>query len=114
MSLINSDKSLKVGDLVFQSYTKNNFLYKITNIEQRFLTKEDLRYGVYKDRKIGDEFNPIITIQVVADLDLKVKPGTKLRKNTKELDAAYLTKVDLNILQTYINRLTAIIGEFWT
>jgi len=113
MSFIDSDPSLKVGDLVFQGYTKNNFLYKIVNIERRFLTKEDLRYGVYKDGKVGDEYDPIATIQVVADLDLKVKPGTKLRKITKELDATYLTKVNPSVLEDYKNRLTAIIVEFW-
>lgn len=113
MSFINSDASLKVGDLVFQDYTKNNFLYKIVSIKRRFLTKDDLRYGVYKDGNIGDEYTPIATIEAVADLDLKTKPGAKLRKTTKELDAAYLYKVDPNVLQDYKNRLTKIIGEFW-
>lgn len=114
MSFINSDPTLAVGDLVFQGYTKNNFLYKITNIERRFLTKDDLRYGVYKDGKVGDEYDPIVTIQVVADLDLKAKAGIKLRKNIKELDAAYLIKVKPSVLEDYKNRLAAIIVEFWT
>lgn len=113
MDFIHSDRSLKVGDLVFQGYTKNNLLYKIIKIERRFLEEDDLRYGVYANGKVGDEYDPLVTIRVVADLDLKTKSTAKLRKNTKELDAAYLTKVDPKFLEDYKNRLTKIISEFW-
>lgn len=113
MDFITSDKSLKVGDLVFNGYSKNNFLYKITKIERRFLTQDDLRYNAYKGGQVGDEYNPYVTIEAVADLDLKTKPDTKLRKNVKGLDASYLTKVSPEFLQDYKDRLLKVIDQFW-
>ena len=113
MDFITSDKSLQVGDLVFNGYSKNNYLYKVTQITRRFLTKEDLRYNAYQGGQVGDEYNPYVTIEAVADLDLKANPKAKLRKNVKGLDASYLTKVDPNFLQEYKDRLLKVIDQFW-
>ena len=113
MDFITSDKSLKVGDLVFNNYSKNNYLWKVTEITRRFLTQGNLSPYAYPGGQVGDEWNPYVVIEAVADLDLKTKPGTKLRKNIKGLDASYLTKVSPEFLQAYKDNLTKIINEFW-
>src|SRR6478609_2717142 len=109
MSFINSDPTLAVGDLVFNNYSKNEFLWKITNIERRYLDVDDLRYGVYKNGKVGDEYNPLVTIEVVANFSIKADLTKKLRKQEKILDAAYLSKADPNFIQNHINKLNQIL-----
>lgn len=110
---IDSDRTLKVGDLVLSNYTKNDLLFKITKIERRFLEKDDLSYGVYKNGKVGDEYNPLATIESVANLGFRVDRSKKLRKATKILDAAYLVKVNPDLINEQIQVLQSILLDFW-
>lgn len=113
MDFISSDRSLKVGDLVFSNYHKGDLLFKITKIERRFLVKDDLRYDCYKDGHVGDEYDPIVTIQAVANLGLRVNRTKKFRKITHVLDASYLEKANPDILNAQIRLLQDFLLEFW-
>ena len=113
MSFINSDPTLAVGDFVFHNYSKNELLWKVMKIERRFLKQEDLKYGVYKNGKVGDEYNPYIQIESVTDFSIKVNLTKKMRKIKKGLDAAYLIKVNPKIVQDHIQRLKTIVSELW-
>lgn len=108
-----SDPTLAVGDLVFNNYSKNEFLWRITNIERRFLDVNDLKYGVYKNGKVGDEYSPLVTIETVANFSIKADLTKKLRKQEKTLDAAYLSKADLNFIQDHLQKLSKIISDLW-
>jgi hypothetical protein len=111
MDFIDSDRTLKFGEYVFHNYSKNNFLWKITKITRRFLTKEDLHYGVYKGGNVGDEYNPLVEIEAVADFNMHpIKK--KFRKQTKVLDAAYLIKADAEVLQNHIDEVKKILSNF--
>lgn len=110
MSFINSDTTLKVGDLVFSSYHKGENLFKIVSITRRFLTDYDLRYNVYKNAKVGDEYNPLIKIQAIANLSI-VNNEKKVIKITKELDAVYLHKVTRETILNHINKLGKLIFD---
>jgi|SRR6185369_9082412 len=110
---INSDRSLKVGDLVFSNYHKGDLLFKVTKIERRFLVKDDLRYGVYKDGKVGDEYSPLATIESVANLGFRVDRTKKFRKTTKTLDASWVVKASPELLDKQIKVLQEAISEFW-
>jgi|WetSurMetagenome_2_1015567.scaffolds.fasta_scaffold293949_2 hypothetical protein len=113
MSFIDSDPTLVVGDFVFHGYGKNELLWKIIEIERRYLTKDDLKYGVYKDGKVGDEYNPIVTIESVANFSIKMDLKKKSPKLKKELDAGYLKKVDPKLIEEHIQRLNKIISDLW-
>lgn len=113
MSFIDSDPTLAVGDFVFHNYSKNELLWKVTKIERRFLDQDDLRYGVYKDGKVGDEYNPIVTIESVADFSIKTGLKKKMRKQKKEFDAAYLVKVDPKLIQDHVQRLKQLVVDLW-
>jgi len=110
---ITSDRTLQVGDIVLSTYNKSTLLYRITDIERRFLCAYDLKYDVYKNANVGDEFNPIVTIESVASLN--VTPSSKkLRKVKQELDAEYLIKVTPQYIEAYIKRLQTLVGKLWT
>lgn len=113
MDFINSDRSLKVGDLVFSNYHKGDLLFKVTKIERRFLTKDDLRYGVYKNGSVGDEYDPLTTIESVANLGFRVDRSKKFRKTTKILDASYLVKAGPDLIDAQIKFLQAALLDFW-
>ena len=113
MSFITSDPTLAVGDFVFHNYSKNELLWKVTKIERRFLTKDDLRNSVYEYGKVGDEYNPYVQIESVADFSIKVNVTKKMRKTKKGFDAAYLIKVNPKIVQDHIQRLKTIMSELW-
>lgn len=113
MDFISSDRTLKVGDYVFNNYSKNELLWRVTEIERRFLSKDDLRYQAYKGGKVGDEYNPYVVIEAVADFSIKANSKKKMRKQVKGLDAAYLVKVEPGVIQEHINRLNQILSDFW-
>lgn len=113
MSFIDSDPTLAVGDFVFHNYSKNELLWKVVKIERRFLTKDALRYGIYENGKVGDEYNPYVAIESVADFSIKANVAKKMRKIKKGLDAAYLVKVNPKIVQDHIQRLKTIVSELW-
>lgn len=113
MNFITSDNSLQVGDYVFHNYSKNNFLWKITKITRRFLTKDDIRYQVYKGGNISDEYNPYVEIESVADFGM-ILTNKKFLKKTRGLDAAYLIKADSGVFQDHIDKLNQIIKDFWS
>jgi len=50
-------KDLQVGDLIF-AYHKG--VHQVIKIQRRYLNPNDLRYDVYKNNKIGDEYNALI------------------------------------------------------
>lgn len=113
MDFINSDRTLKVGDLVFSNYHKGEILFRIINITRRYLTQYHMLYDVYKDAQIGDEYTPLMTIEVVADLSLFANLNKKLRKNANVLDASYLRRVDPVQIQEHIKRLNQLLDQFW-
>jgi hypothetical protein len=113
MDFINSDRTLKVGDLVFSNYHKGDLLFKITKIERRFLNKDDLYYDVYKNGKVGDEYNPAVTIESVANLGLRADRKKKFRKTTMNLDALYVVKADPSLIDEQIKTLQSILLDFW-
>lgn len=113
MDFITSDRTLKVGDLVFSRYHKGEFLFKITSIDRRFLTKDDLKYSSYKNGKVGDEYNPTMKIEAVANLSITTPPDKKLRKNVKSLDAAWIIKVDPKNIEAHIKKLNDLLSEMW-
>jgi hypothetical protein len=113
MSYIDSDPTLAVGDFVFHTYSKNELLWKITKIERRFLTKDDLKYSVYENGKVGDEYNPYVSIESVADFSIKANVKKKMRKTKKGFDAAYLVKVDPKLIQEHVQRLKQLVVDLW-
>lgn len=113
MNFINSDPTLAVGDFVFHNYSKNELLWRITKIERRFLTKDDLRYSVYENGKVGDEYNPYVSIESVADFSIKTNVAKTMRKTKKGFDAAYLVKVDPKLIQDHIQRLKKMVVDLW-
>ena len=113
MDFINGDRTLKVGDLVFSGYHKGELIFKITHLERRFLDKDDLRYGVYKDGKVGDEYDSLATIESVANLSIFTDTTKKLRKTAKTLDASYLRRVEPEVVKEHIKRLNDLLVELW-
>ena len=116
--LVTWDTSLKVGDIVFSNYTKNELLFQIVSIERRFLEDFDFRgvtnsHHPYYGHQKGDEYNPLVTIKAVANLSVNFDASKKLRRMTKVLDGSYLTRVDPSYFQAYVKRLQGIIGELW-
>lgn len=76
---------IKVGDII-TTYHKG--YWRLTKIERRFLVESDLRFGVYKDGKVGDEYSPLYHYELVMDANGK-KPKSK---RVKSCDAAYCKK----------------------
>lgn len=112
MDAITSDKSLKVGDLVINRYHAGENVFRITKISRRFLTPNDILRRAYSDYKAGDEYNPLMTIEAIADLSIKSKKNEKLRKKVRELDASYLVKVDSQYLKDHIDSIQTIIDKW--
>jgi len=112
MDFISSDRTLKVGDYVFNNYSKNNYLWKITDIQRRFLSQSDLRSQVYAGGQVGDEWNPYVVIEAVADFGIHVT-GKKLRKQVKGLDAAWVSKADPKVFKDHLDRLKTLVSDLW-
>lgn len=110
---ITSDRSLKVGDLVFSNYHKGQLLFKITKIEKRFLDASMLHYGCYQGGSVGDEYNPYVTIESVANLGITPDPKKKFRKTVKGLDAAWITRAEPEHISAHIKRLNEILSTHW-
>lgn len=113
MDFINSDRTLKVGDFVLSSYHKSDLLFKIVDLERRFLTQDDLKYHSYENGSIGDEYNPYVTIETITNLSITTDPSKKIRKTIKGLDASWLRKVTPEHLEAHIHRLQNMLGELW-
>lgn len=113
MDFITSDRTLQIGDLVFSTYHKGELLFKISKIERRFLTADLLKYSPYSKGQVGDEYNPLVTIESVANLSVRYDASKKFRKHVKTLDATYLIKVDPEYIKAYIKRLHELLAEFW-
>jgi hypothetical protein len=109
---ITHDRSLRIGDIVLSNYHKSNFLFRITEIERRFLTAFDLRYDTYKDANIGDEYNSLATIESVAAYNI-IPSAKKPRKVSKHLDMSWLVKVSPQDVEAYVKRLNTLITELW-
>lgn len=110
---ITSDRSLKEGDLVFSEYHKGQLLFKITKIERRYLTQQDIKHSVYSCGQVGDEYNPYVTIESVADLGVPRNPKKKFRKTVKTLDAAWLKRAEPEHIQAHIKMLYEILSTHW-
>lgn len=108
---IESDKTIAIGDLVLSNYHKGELIFKVTKIERRFLTKDDLRFDCYKGGQVGDEYNPYVTIESVANLSINVDPNKKFRKTVKGLDAAHLKKIDHKHIEAHIERIKNILAD---
>jgi hypothetical protein len=106
---INKDlPTYKVGDLVFSKYHKNETVYRITKIERRFLVDQwDVRshQSVFPGCQIGDEYNPTVTIEAIADLSIKADPTKKMRRSTKSLDASWVMPVTPEHIAAHIRKL---------
>ena len=109
---ITSDRTLKVGDLVFSNYHKGQLLFKITEIQRRFIDSSMLQYNCYQGGSVGDEHNPEVTIESVADLGITV-PKKKFRKTVKCLDASWVVKVEPEHISAHIKRLNEILSTHW-
>lgn len=117
-SLITWNTSLKVGDIVFSGYTKNELLFQIVAIERRFLQSHDFFTNMqpthpYYGRQVGNEYNPLVTIKAVANLSINFDASKKLRQMVKVLDGAYLRRADPTYLQAYMKRLQQVMDELW-
>ena len=115
MNFIESDTTLKVDDLVFSSYHKGQYIFKIVSIERRFLTKHDIYVyrEVYHGCTIGDEYEPLMKVELVEDLSI-FPLNKKIKKIVATLDATYLTKVNPKTISNHIERLHQIIATHWT
>jgi len=104
--LLNWDSSINIGDYVISKYGKSTFLYQVIKISKRFITKNDVNLysNVDKNAKIGDEYNPIVTIKPVANLN--IMSNNKFKKQESSLDGAYLIKVSKSKAQEWIDKLT--------
>lgn len=78
-SFIDSDQSLKIGDLVFSSYHKGEYVFRITKIQRRFYKLEDIKY-YHPDRDVGDEYNPLMYIEAIENYSLTKYKEKKFRK----------------------------------
>ena len=99
------DKTLKVGDYVFSTYHKAPLLFQIVSIEKRYLTVDDIRYGGYGNKKVGEEYSPLIKILAIQDLSLNLNSKKKFRKVTAVLDCSYLIRANHNIILEQIDKL---------
>lgn len=80
------DETLAVGDLV-TGFHKG--IWKITQIERRYLTKDDLRHLVYANNKVGDEYSPLVHYTLVLTTKFK-----KARKLSNTCAASWCQKID--------------------
>lgn len=58
------NKKIKVGSIVFNTY--NDSYCIVTEINRRFLTEEESKYPVYKGMSVGEEYNPLITVNCIS------------------------------------------------
>jgi hypothetical protein len=94
-------------------YHKYENLFRIIDIERRYLAKDDMKYNDYQNGKVGDEYNPLVQIEAVVNLSIRSEPDNKLRKIRKILDAAWVKKVDPAYIQAHIQRLNSLLTELW-
>lgn len=113
MDYITCDRTLQVGDLVFSTYHKGDYVFRITSITRRFLDITDLRYSIYKNAKVGEEYNPITTVEAVANFEFKTNKVKKFRKITAQLDASYLIKATPDYFVNQITKLNDVLNTLW-
>lgn len=102
-----SDPSLKVGDLVFSNYHKNQLLYRIIKIHERFLDEYDVGHhqNVFPGCQIGDQYNCMVHLEAVLDLNIKADSKKKLHKKITSLDSAWVVKVLPEHIEAHIKKL---------
>lgn len=114
MSFIGSSEILKEGDFVLYDANSKFIIWKIIDIQRRFLTEDDVkRYTCYNNCSVGDEYNPLITISFVKDIS-----NVTSKKRSHTVDAAYLKKVNTKQIQDdilkQIEKLNNMLSEFKT
>lgn len=109
------DPTLGVGEYVTSYGHTKPYIFKIKSIERRFVTAGDLAgYGSwrFKNNKVGDEYSPIITLELVIDLSHHLfadKP--KLRKWCPKDDGGNVRRLDKNKLQALMGGLDQILQQ---
>ena len=111
MDFITCDRTYKVGDLVFSTYHKTEYLWKITEITRRYVGANDISFYGAKGGKIGDETNPYMSLIAVANLSITTDPTKKLRKMTAGLDGAWLKKATPEHIEAHIRKLNNLLNE---
>lgn len=107
MPFVYDNPGLTVGDFVFSRYHKGQLLFKITDVERRFLTQDDLFYNIYEGNNVGDEYSSLATVESIADFSItKIK---KFRKTVQVLDVSYLEKVTPEELKKRIKALNNLV-----
>jgi hypothetical protein len=110
MDFVKSDRTLKVGDLVFSRYHKGQRVWQVTDIQKRYLDQSMLIYDVYSAGNVGDEYNPLVTICSLVDLNV-VPSSKKHKKITAVLDAAHVVKITPDHLIAQIKKLKDVLNE---
>lgn len=87
---------VKVGDLITAYHAG---YWKVTSIERRFLTESDIRYKIYENSKVGDEYRSLIHYEL--EYDSKFKPTGKKKKKNR-CDSIYCNVVDRKFFQDMI------------
>lgn len=110
-SYIDSDQSLQVGDLVFSTYHKGDYIFKIMKITRRFYNAHDIKI-YYPNRQVGDEYNPTMYVESIDNFSLiKSLSKKKARKTAMELDASYLIRVEPKHILEHINKLNILLND---
>jgi hypothetical protein len=114
MAFVGSCEILKEGDFVLYDSNSKFIIWKITKIERRFLTEDDVkRYTCYNSCSVGDEYAPLVTISFVKDISNVTK-----KKRSHILDASYLKKVNSKQIEDsilkQIEKLNNMLSEFKT
>jgi hypothetical protein len=104
------DRSIQIGDYVFNGHRHDNFIYKVINIEPRFYTADDLRYSVHAGHFIGEEYSPKVIIQRAIDLSIDYKVSKKFLMK-KIISCNMLVKYDEKILINHVKRLSELIDK---
>lgn len=109
------DSTLGVGEYVTSWATTKPYIFKIKSIERRFVKTEDLsgyRSYRFKNRQVGDEYSPIITLELVMDIShnlLAKKPRD--RKWCPKTDGAFVKRLERTKLQYIATDLDQILQQ---
>lgn len=108
------DTFIQVGDFVLSGYHEKDIIFRVTKIERRFYSQDDIdRYYKNGPIVVGDEFNPLVSIEPIVNLSIRAS-SKKPKASIKALDGAYLKKVDKQLIMEYIERLKQIQRDFFT
>lgn len=97
------DKDIKPGDIIIAYHAG---FHKVTKVERRFVTQDDLYLFVKRGLNVGDEYASLIHYQTV--LTANGNPPKGKTPKTKSCDAQLCTKIDEFIaLNQYADELDA-------